>query len=81
MSFREEAHAIEVAISGQGVAICSDVLVGPELATGALVQLSRITIPGYGFYIVYRSGDAKLASIKAFVAWALSMRSYGVPSK
>lgn len=73
MFFREELHAIETAISGQGVAICSDVLVAPELASGALVQISRITLPGYGFYIVYRPGNAKLASIKAFSTWALSM--------
>lgn len=72
--FREELHAIEAAISGQGVAICSDVLVEPELANGTLLQISNITIPGYGFYIVYRAGDAKLASIKAFSTWALSMR-------
>ena len=35
LSFREELHAIEAAIAGQGLAICSDVLVGPELASGA----------------------------------------------
>jgi LysR family glycine cleavage system transcriptional activator len=75
LSFREELHAIEAAIAGQGVAICSDVLVGPELASGALLQVSNITIPGYRFYIVYRTGDAKLASIKAFAAWAMSMRT------
>lgn len=71
--FREELHTIEAAISGQGVAICSDVLVAPELASGVLVQVSRITLPGYGFYIVYRRGDVKLAAIKAFSTWALSM--------
>jgi hypothetical protein len=30
--FREESHAIEAAIAGQGLAICSDVLVAPEQA-------------------------------------------------
>jgi LysR family glycine cleavage system transcriptional activator len=74
MSFREELHAIEAAISGQGVAICSDVLVAPELATGALARISRITLPGYRFYLVYRKADAKLGSIKAFSSWALSMK-------
>lgn len=63
--FREELHAIEAAIAGQGVAICSDVLIAPELAAGSLVQISRLTLPGYGFYIVYRQGDARLAAIKA----------------
>jgi LysR family glycine cleavage system transcriptional activator len=74
LAFREELHAIEAAISGQGIAICSDVLVGPELASGALVQVSTLTLPGYGFYIVHRSGHPKLASISAFSAWALAVR-------
>ena len=51
LSFREELHAIEAAIAGQGIAICSDVLIGPELANGALLRVSRITLPGYGFFI------------------------------
>lgn len=51
-----------------------------ELASGTLVQISRITLPGYGFYIVYRPGDTKLASIKAFLKWALSMEGKQVSS-
>ena len=74
LAFREELHAIEAAISGQGIAICSDVLVAPELASGALVQVSKLTLPGYGFYLVHRSGHPKLASISAFSAWARSMQ-------
>jgi LysR family transcriptional regulator, glycine cleavage system transcriptional activator len=69
LSFREELHAIEAAIAGQGIAICSDVLIAPELASGALVPVSRITLPGYGFYAVHRANHPKLASIRAFVAW------------
>ena len=72
LAFREELHAIQAAISGQGIAICSDVLVAPELASGALVQVSKLTLPGYGFYLVHRSGHPKLASISAFSAWARS---------
>lgn len=72
LSFREELHAIEAAVAGQGVAICSDVLIAPELASGALVPISRITLPGYGFYIVHRTGHPKIASINAFIAWIRS---------
>jgi LysR family transcriptional regulator, glycine cleavage system transcriptional activator len=72
LSFREELHAIEAAIAGQGLAICSDVLVGPELASGALVPVSRVKLPGYGFYIVHRPRHPKLASINAFIDWARS---------
>jgi len=70
--FQEELHAIEAAVSGQGIAICSDVLIAPELASGALVIVSGVTLSGYGFYIVHRPSQQKLASIKAFVSWALS---------
>jgi LysR family glycine cleavage system transcriptional activator len=72
LSFREELHAIEAAAGGQGVAICSDVLIASELACGALVPVSRITLPGYGFYIVYRKGHPKLVAIKAFITWIRS---------
>ena len=72
--FREELHAIEAAISGQGVAICSDVLVAPELANGSLVKIASLTLPGYGFYIVQRSNHPKLALINSFAAWAVAVR-------
>lgn len=74
LAFREELHAIEAAVSGQGIAICSDVLVGPELASGALVKASNLRLPGYGFYLVHRAGHHRLASINAFCAWARAMR-------
>jgi len=70
LSFREELHAIEAAIAGQGLAICSDVLVRPELANGALVTVSPVRLSGYGFYIVHRAGHRKEALIRAFVSWA-----------
>ncbi len=69
-NFREELHAIEAAISGQGIANCSDVLVAPELASGALVKVATVTLPGYGFYVVHRNSHPNLSSIKAFAAWA-----------
>lgn len=74
LAFREELHAIEAVLSAQGIAICSDVLVAPELASGALVQVSKLTLPGYKFYLVHRSGHPKLASISAFSAWARAMQ-------
>jgi LysR family glycine cleavage system transcriptional activator len=73
LAFREELHAIEAAISGQGIAICSDVLVAPELASGVLVQVSKLTLPGFQFYLLYRSEHPKLASISAFTDWARSI--------
>lgn len=46
--FREELHAIEAVIGGQGVGICSDVLVAHELQVGALVKVSELSLPGFG---------------------------------
>jgi LysR family glycine cleavage system transcriptional activator len=74
LTFREELHAIEAAIAGQGIAICSNILVGPELANGTLVVVSRTKLPGYGFYIVHRADHPKLDSIKAFINWARGLR-------
>lgn len=74
LNFREELHAIEAVVSGQGIAICSDVLVAPELASGALTKIANVTLPGYGFYVVHRYSNPKLASIKAFVAWLMEAR-------
>ena len=73
LSFREELHAIEAAVRGQGVAICSDVLTQAELASGALVKVSPVTLPGYGFYIAYRAGRAPPAAVAAFVTWAVAL--------
>ncbi len=81
VSFREELHAIEAAISGQGIAICSDVLIAPELASGALAPVSPIKLPGYGFYIVHRDGHPRLAAIKTFIAWALTVSQAKIGSK
>jgi LysR family transcriptional regulator, glycine cleavage system transcriptional activator len=38
LSFREELHAIEAVIAGQGIGIFSDVLVAHELSAGTLVK-------------------------------------------
>lgn len=73
LSFREELHAIEAAIDGQGLAICSDVLIAPELKSGALRRVSAISLPGYGFYIVHRARHPKVASIAAFARWAMAV--------
>ena len=74
LNFREELHAIEAVISGHGIAICSDVLVAPELASGALARIANVTLPGYGFYVVHRHNHPKLSSIKDFVAWMMAAR-------
>lgn len=69
MSFAEELHAIEAAITGQGVAICSDVLVGADLAAGRLLRLSDVHLPGYTFHAVVRTSSSRTAPVRAFLEW------------
>jgi LysR family glycine cleavage system transcriptional activator len=38
LSFREELHAIDAVAAGQGIAICSDVVVSRKPKTGVLVK-------------------------------------------
>ena len=74
LSFREESHGIEAAISGQGIALCSDVLVAGELASGKLVKLFDVALPGFGFYVVHRAGHPRQRAITAFASWARTVR-------
>jgi LysR family glycine cleavage system transcriptional activator len=74
LNFREELHAIEAVIAGQGVGLFSDVLVGAELASGALVRIFNLSLPGYRFYVVRRTGHPRERIIRAFSAWLRSTR-------
>jgi LysR family transcriptional regulator, glycine cleavage system transcriptional activator len=73
LSFREELHAIDAVIAGQGVAICSDVVVGRHLKSGALVEAHDLSLPGYGFYVVYLRNHARKQVIEAFADWIHSV--------
>jgi LysR family glycine cleavage system transcriptional activator len=73
LSFREELHAIEAVIAGQGIAILSDVLVARELASGTLVKAIDLPLPGFGFYIVYLPDHKRLAVIGSFRDWIMSV--------
>ncbi len=73
LRFREEAHAIDAAVAGQGIAMCSDVLIAAELADGRLVKVFDLSLPGYGFFLVHlahRSPDKRIA---AFTDWITRM--------
>jgi LysR family transcriptional regulator, glycine cleavage system transcriptional activator len=73
LSFREELHAIEAAIAGQGIGLFSDVLVASELAAGTLVKAFDLSLPGYHFYVVRTPGHPREKTIQAFSAWLLSV--------
>jgi len=68
-SFREELHAIDAVAGGQGVAICSDVIVSNELRSGLLVKAHPLSLPGYGFYLVSMAHSPQAPVIEAFSTW------------
>lgn len=72
LSFREELHAIEAVIAGQGIGIFSDVLVARELAAGTLVRPLKLCLPGYRFYLVRSPGHPREKTIQAFATWLQS---------
>jgi len=74
MRFSEEIHAIEAAVNRQGVALVSDVLVAPELASGALVQPIDLSIDGLTFYAVFLPDASRRELIERVVA-AICTRS------
>jgi LysR family glycine cleavage system transcriptional activator len=69
LSFSEELHAIDAVIGGQGVAICSDVVVSNELKSGQLVKAHPLALPGYGFYLVSMPHSPQAPVIEAFSTW------------
>lgn len=78
MSFLEDLHGIEAAIAGQGVALCSDLLVAGALARGELRQISPLRFPGYSVYAAHRPGDPRLAEIAIFEGWIASAFGAGL---
>jgi LysR family transcriptional regulator, glycine cleavage system transcriptional activator len=73
LSFREELHAIEAVIAGQGIGIFSDVLVARELAAGTLVRPFDLYLPGYRFYLVRAPDHPREKTIQAFATWLQSV--------
>jgi LysR family glycine cleavage system transcriptional activator len=72
LMFREELHAIEAVIAGQGIGLFSDVLVERELVAGELVRVLDFALPGLGFYLAQIPGRPPQASIEAFSSWIRS---------
>jgi LysR family glycine cleavage system transcriptional activator len=72
LTFREELHAIDALIAGQGIAICDDRLVAEELRGGRLVKALDSNIPGAGYYLLYRADHPGSAIIEQFFSWAKS---------
>jgi LysR family transcriptional regulator, glycine cleavage system transcriptional activator len=72
LSFREELHAIEAVIAGQGIGLFSDVLVAAELQARTLVKAFDVSLPGYQFYLIHRPKHPREKIIEAFSKWLQS---------
>jgi LysR family glycine cleavage system transcriptional activator len=72
-SGREEIHAIDAVVAGQGIAIYSDIVVSQELKNGALVKAHPLSLQGYGFYLVSMHHSARAATIESFSTWMRSV--------
>lgn len=69
LSFAEELHAIEAVIAGQGVGICSDVMIAAELSSKRLLRISDVQLAGYTFHAVVRKDGSLKRPIRAFLCW------------
>lgn len=72
LTFREELHAIDAVVASQGIALCSDIVVGDLLRDGTLRKAHEFALPGYGFYIVHAGRHDKSSAILAFRNWLMS---------
>jgi LysR family glycine cleavage system transcriptional activator len=72
LTFREELHAIDAVIAGQGIAICDHLLVAEEMRSGKLVRALDAELPGAGYYLLYRADHPSNAIIEDFFTWAKS---------
>jgi LysR family glycine cleavage system transcriptional activator len=69
LSFREELHAFEAVITGQGIGIISDALAASAVAEGKLVKAFDLGLPGLQFHIVYKPDHPRQRIIRAFANW------------
>jgi LysR family glycine cleavage system transcriptional activator len=74
LTFREELHAIEAVVAGQGIALLDEVIVADELNSGALVKAAERTLPGPGYYLVHIPNHPRIDLIERFKFWVLSQQ-------
>ncbi|HTR06516.1 MAG TPA: LysR substrate-binding domain-containing protein [Paraburkholderia sp.] len=74
LSFREELHAIDAVLAGQGIALCSAIVLERALLSGALVTVHPFALPGYGFYVAHLAEHARSSAVRAFVQWVVCAR-------
>lgn len=74
LNFREELHAVDAVLAGQGIGMLSDLLVGDELKNGNLLKALDFKLSGFGFYLVHSPGHPREREIGALSTWLRSAR-------
>jgi LysR family transcriptional regulator, glycine cleavage system transcriptional activator len=73
LKFNEESLAIQAAIAGQGVALCSNIHVADDVALGFLVQPLDVSLSGFNYSAVYLENHPKETLILKFVDWLVAI--------
>lgn len=68
-TFSEEVHALDAAMTGQGAVLASQLLVGDQLKTGALIQLSDTSLPGPTYWAVSLATHPERDRLQAVLDW------------
>jgi LysR family glycine cleavage system transcriptional activator len=69
LRFSDEGHAIQAALSGQGVALLSIALLAEDLRAGRLVRLPGPALPGHTYHLVRSAGHLLSRHVDAAQAW------------
>lgn len=69
LRFSDEGHAIQAAISGQGIALLSLELVADDIKAGRLVQPFGPTIPGHTYHLIRSDGRSPSIAVEAASDW------------
>ena len=70
ITLSDSSMLVEVASSGQGVALAGSLMVQEEIKRGRLVRLFDIEVEDiYGYYLVWQAGTALSAGALAFRSW------------
>lgn len=69
LKFDDESLAIQAAIAGQGIALCSSIHVSDDVKLGFLTQPFDIALPGLTYSAVYLKKHPKETLILKFVTW------------
>ncbi len=75
LKFNEESLAIQAAIAGQGVALCSNIHVADDVALGFLVQPLDVSLDGFNYSLVYLENHPKETLILKFLDWLVEVAS------